>query len=234
MPSIASSVNPGTFTSRTVSTGTFPSWTPQAGDIVVLLINMPQSETVTFTLPADWSNVLGGDTLAVSSAGAKMLAIYHVVSTSEATAAVTAWTLTNLLDASKQGRRIAFVVRDADPSSPIGAAAGTGGNSNSCDLPGITPSRDGSLVVGAGGGNSFSTSATYTAPSTPWSALVGTFTGTNICFAIQNAATTSAGMAIPGVSVPISRSDGWTAVMMTFAAIPPPPPADDADFFAMF
>lgn len=229
MPSVVASINSGTFTSRTVSTGTITSYTPQANDVVVILIQLPQSTTAPFTLPSLWFNPLGGSTVATSPSGANMIAVAHLVTAAEATAVTTAWTLTNLLDVSKQGSRVAFVVRGADPAAPVGASAVAGGNSNSMGVPGITPTKSGSLVVAGGGGNSFSTSATYTIPGAPWSTTVGTTSGTNIRFAIQSSTPTTAGVAYAGVTVPISRVDDWTAVTIAFAA-----PAESAGFFALF
>lgn len=228
-PTVVASINSGTFTSRTVTTGTITSWTPQAYDVVVILVQLPQSGTVTFTLPSGWLNPLGGTTLATSPSGANMVAVYHQVTAAEATAATTSWTLTNLLDVSKQGSRLAFVVRGADSIAPVDTSAVAGGNSATCGIPGITPTKTNSLVVAGGGGNSFSTSATYTAPSAPWSTITGTLSGTNIRFALQCSTPTTAGVAYSGVSVPISRTDDWTAVTIAFAEA-----TDSGKFFALF
>jgi len=227
-PTVVASFNSGTFTSRTVSTGTIPSWTPQVGDVVVILIQLPQSGTVTFTLPAGWLNPLGGATVATSPAGANMVAVYHVVTAAEATAVTTAWTLTNLLDVSKQGSRVAFVVRGADPNAPIDVSAVASGNSASLGIPGVTPTKSDSLVVGGGGGNSFSTSETVTAPTAPWSTTVGTLSGTNIRFVVQCSTPTVAGSPFAGVALTISRTDDWTAVTIAFAA------AGGSGFFNLF
>lgn len=227
-PTVVASINSGTFNSRTVSTGTITSWTPQAFDLVVIMIQLPQSTTAPFTLPTGWFNPLGGSTVATSPAGANMVVVAHLVSAAEVTAVTTAWTLTNLLDVSKQGSRITFVVRGVNPIAPVDVSSATGGNSNSATMPGVTPTKSNSLVVSGGGGNSFSTSATYTAPSSPWSTITGTLSGTNIRFAFQNSTPTSAGVAYSGVSVPISRTDDWTAVTIAFAA------AESTGFFALF
>lgn len=227
-PTVVASFNSGTFTSRTVSTGTIPSWTPQAGDIVVILIQLPQSGTVTFTLPAGWFNALGDTTVATGSAGANTVVVYHVVTAAEATAVTTAWTLTNLLDVSKQGSRVAFVVRGADPNAPINVSAVASGSSASLGIPGVTPTKSDSLVVGGGGGNSFSTSATVTAPTAPWSTTVGTLSGTNIRFVVQCSTPTVAGSPFAGVALAISRTDDWTAVTIAFAA------ASGSGFFNLF
>lgn len=229
MPSVVASINSGTFTSRTVSTGTITSWTPALNDLVVVMIQLPQSTTAPFTLPSLWFNPLGGSTVATSPAGANMVVVAHLVTAAEVTAVTTAWTLTNLLDVSKQGSRVTFVVRGVDPNAPVDISAATGGNSNSMGVLGVTPTKTGSLVVAGGGGNSFSTSATYTVPSSPWSLTVGTVTGTNIRFAMQSSTATTAGSPYSGVAVGISRVDDWTAVTIAFA-----PPAESTGFFALF
>lgn len=232
-PMVVASINSGTFNSRTVSTGTITSWTPQTNDIVVVLVQMPQAGTVTFTLPSGWANLLGGTTVATSAGGSTMVAVWHTVTQAEATTGTTSWTLTNLLDVSKQGSRLAFVVRGADPASPVDISAAAGGQAtgNTMTIPGITPTKNDCLVVAGGGGNSFSTSVTYTAPASPWSTITGTLSGTNIRFAFKNATPTVAGTPVPSTSMAVSNSgDYWTAVIIAFA----PAGLSRGNFFAMF
>lgn len=224
-PTVVASVNSGTFSgTRTISTGTITSWTPQANDVVVLIANMIQAGTVTFTTPSDWVLSVvgqgGGPTAALA---------YHVVTQAEATANTTAWTLTNWLDSNKQGRRVAFVVRGANPAAPVDVAAGGGGSTSTCVIPGVTPTQSDGLVVAGAGGNSVSTSATYTMPGAPWSLIQGQTSGVNICFGLQNSTPTTAGVAYSGVNVGISRTDGWSAVTAVFAPAP-----NSGAFFALF
>lgn len=226
-PTIVASVNSGTFSgTRTISTGTITGWTPQANDVVVILVNLIQAGTVTFSPPSDWVMAAVGE-----GGGPTMGAVYHLVTQAEATAATTSWSLSNLLDQNEQGRRIAFVVRGANPAAPVDVAAGGGASTNTCVIPGLTPTKSDGLVVGGGGGNSVSTSATYTMPGAPWSLIQGQTSGTNICFGIQNSTPTTAGVAYSGANIGISRVDGWASVAVAFA---PAPSVGSGAFFAIF
>lgn len=228
-PTIVASVDAGTFSSRTVTTGTIPSWTPQLNDLVGVLVNMPQSTPIPMTMPPGWANALSSS--AGSPSGANTVVVYHLVTAGEVSAATTSWTLTNLFDSSESGRQVSFVVRGVNPAAPIDVSAGAGGVGNPFTSPSLAPTKTGCLVVAGGGGNSFSTSTTYGSPSAPWSSVAGLYSGTNLAFVAQCSTPTVSGVAFPGLGLSVSRSDDWAAATVAFAPIPDPP---SGGFFAFF
>lgn len=217
-PSVISTINATFTTTRTITTGTLPSWTPQENDLVCVYAHVLQAAIgATITVPADWTLALSS-TPVVASRPFDVL-VYHRVTAAEATAATTSWTLTNLLDASRSGRKIAFVVRGVDPASAIGAGATTisSTSSNSVSLSGITPVDNGSLILAGVGGNSLSTTTTYTLPGAPWSLVGGLSSSSNAVTALLgNSDPGVAGVSVSGLTIPINRTDDWSGFMCEF------------------
>jgi hypothetical protein len=121
---------------------------PAADDVILLFIN---SGTVNgnFTTPSGWTNVLGGNTK-VDSDDHSASCFWHVVTSTEAAASTTTWTLTNFFNATTQQHTALAVVYSAvDTTTPIdevgsynNATPATGAS-----VPALTPTSTGGRVV---------------------------------------------------------------------------------------
>src|SRR6478752_3942466 len=118
---------------------TIGSWTPAAGDIVVM---WPSSTGITVTVAdvVGWVNVLGS-TVDVESDSHELCCVLHTVTGAEAIAGTTTYTATNLWSVAQTGNVCAAVVRGGNPSAPIDSAASTFSSTNT-----VTPSVLAALV----------------------------------------------------------------------------------------
>lgn len=231
-PTIVASNDNGVFSStRSPATGTL-SFTPQLNDVVVLVATMPQVGATAITVPVGWVNPLGS-VLSTPSNG-RMVVVYHQVDAGEVSAVTTSWTVTNLFDATKSGRAIAFVVRGTDPTAPIGVTANGSGNSSSWVLPNLLPMKTGGLVCGMGFINAITTGRSVTTPSAPWSTIAGLYTNAGSSrtgFTMQCSTPTVSNVAFSGVSLAISGADDWVSAAISFAPVPDPAAGAFFSFF---
>jgi hypothetical protein len=121
---------------------------PAEGDVIVLFVN---SGTVNgnFTTPSEWTNVLGGNTK-VDSDEHSASCFWHVVTSTEAVANTTTWTLTNFFNATtQQHTAVALVYSAVDTTTPIDEV-GTYSNATpatGASVPALTPTSTGGRVV---------------------------------------------------------------------------------------
>lgn len=233
-PSVVASLNSGTFSSsRSPATGTITSYTPQFNDCIVIVLALTQSGAITVAPPSGWTAVMfsGNNYIPGTSAGTAgaQVVLYHFVTSAEAAAATTSWTLTNVLGTAKSGRRYVTVLRNVNTSIPVDAVATGTGTGSAMVLPDVTPAITGGLILGFGQGNTNSASETIATPTSPWSLVVGQMSGTSqVGLIAQNSTFTSPGVLAGGQSLALNRTDDWICSAVTFNG------ADSNGFFAFF
>lgn len=206
------------------ATGTISSYTPVAGDVVVVFVNTGAVQSVVD--PSGWVNLLGAN-VSVANAASSASCYFHIVTAGEATAGTVAWTLTGLFSTARTGRVTTVVVRGAQ-ASPKDAATSTQGNSTATHATAaITPALGDNLVLAFVGGNNTS-AATYTAPGGVWS-VVRQDTASRSVIVLQNAPSV-AGQAIASQNVTISASTQYCGISVAIASVP----SDGGRFFAFF
>jgi hypothetical protein len=148
---------------------TFSSYTPATND-VVYFFTVCGVAAQGINAVAGWVNPLGGTTIVASDAHTVFCA-YHLVTSGEASAVTTTYTITNWLTAARGGTTVAIVLRGVDSTTPVDAVASTFDSANTA-TPSILPALVGtdlstnSLVVGAVGrdgvGGTWTTPAGWT------------------------------------------------------------------------
>lgn len=217
-PMIVATAAAAISSSRTPSV-TFSSYVPYENDVVVLFSSVSNFATTTLTIPADWSNALGGTTgvsANVSGTVYNHSAVYHSVSNSEMAGGTTTYTVTNLFNATRSGNVCALAIRNVAPSAIVDDAD-TASNTSSVtphSLPGLTGANlsNGSLVV-----SSVMKAATgsYTTPS-GWTQQV-TSNSSHAKWVGTLDALTSAGTSISSTSITPNSSGGYTAITVAFS-----------------
>jgi hypothetical protein len=214
---------------RTVSTGTIASYTPAAGDIVVLWARAATGSG-TATVPSGWVNPLGGNALAAAST-VSVIAVYHVVTSAEATAVTTAWTLTNLWDANQTGAAYTAVLRGVDQvtviddfNSAINSTAST-----THVLAGLTGTdlSNNSLVLSGVVGDG---SSVYASAPSGWSFQVKSASAQNSGALLSLNAVTVAGTNVSATNITAGASQEYADITLAFSLAAAVSPA--GNFFA--
>lgn len=216
-PSIIFSSHATVASTRSWATGTITAGLLQENDIIFIDIHSLQSTALTYAVPTDWNLALAMYDYKSSQPYTHVL--WHRVTAAEVAANTTAWTLTNVLGTARTGRRLTYVVRGADPTNPVGASSANGATTNAVVIPGINPLGANSLIVAGWGGNSASTTTTYTLPTAPWSLVTGLNSSSNaVALVMQNANLSVVGTPIADINAAVNRSDDFSGYMMEIRA----------------
>jgi hypothetical protein len=126
--------------SASPSTGAIPSWTPATDDVIVVFSHTTNTTSIS-AVPAGWVNILGGTTIIEPGDTTEYLAVlYHKVTSGEATAGTTTYTITNLYAASETCMVMSAVFRGVDPTTVVDnfGTDSNAGNSTTHRLAAIT------------------------------------------------------------------------------------------------
>lgn len=205
----------GFATVQSPTTGTIPSYTPAAGDLVTCFVRTA-TVSPTWTVPTGWTNPLGGTTLEASGSDS-LLVIQHVVTSAEQTAGTTSWTLTGLFSAGQTGAVYSCVVRGANSSNPIDTTGVTQSSTATTThvLAGITPNSTGSLVIHGIGSSG---SGAYSSPPAGTTLEVSSAAGQNGGAIVGRTAATTAGVAIGAANITFAASSQYASITLAIAA----------------
>jgi hypothetical protein len=126
--------------SASPSTGAIGSWTPATDDVIVVFSHTINTTSIS-AVPAGWINILGGTTILEPGDTTEYLAVlYHKVTSGEATAGTTTYTITNLYAASETCMVMSAVFRGVDPTTVVDnfGTDSNAGNSTTHRLAAIT------------------------------------------------------------------------------------------------
>lgn len=172
------------------------------------------------TVPANWVNPLGGNTV-VASAGCVEAFLYHVVTAAEITADTRAWTLTNLWDATQTGALYTSAERGVDQVTIIDAfgTSASGGAVNPQVLAGVSASdvsfTDCLIMSGLGADNN----ATYSSAPAGWTTRVTNSGGQNAGILLSRDTTSTAGVAVAATNITPSTGGNYASITVLFSPI---------------
>lgn len=220
-------------TNRT-TTVTFSSYTPAANDVVLLWTKNPTNGLVV-TVPSGWATCdpAGGNTN-VTSDSHTATAVYHLVTSGEASANTVTYAATNLWNAASNQAVAAIVLRGVDPTTPIDSSAAAFDSGNSVTphvLPALTGANlsSNSMVVGCVAKD---TNGTYTVAPTGWTIRATANGGTTTTGAaiLTRDTLTTAGVNVAATNVTPSAGDEYVSYTIAFTeAASGPPPVDATD-----
>jgi hypothetical protein len=196
---------------------TFSSYTPATND-VVYFFTVCGVAAQGINAVAGWVNPLGGTTIVASDAHTVFCA-YHLVTSGEASAVTTTYTITNWLTAARGGTTVAIVLRGVDSTTPVDSVASTFDSANTA-TPSILPALVGtdlstnSLVVGAVGRDGVG--GTWTTPA-GWTFRTNA-TGDSGSWLGTLDTLTTAGTNVAATNITPSAGDEYASVTIAFTA----------------
>jgi len=224
----------GFSTSRSPATGNVATaGTLQAGDIIATW-GRAGTAAATATVPSGWVNPLGGNTLAASG-GCAVIALYHVVTSAEASANTVAWTLTNLWDAAQTGAMYTAALRGVDQVTVVDAfgSAVSGSSVTPHVLAGLLAadvSFSGDMILSGIGAD---TTTTYSTAPTGWTIRASNAGGQNAGALLSRDTNTTAGVAVAATNITPGGAANYSSITLAFSPVQGAA-ANQSAFFALF
>lgn len=216
VPTVSNGLRTGLASTRNFTAAFGSGYVPQAGDIIYFFARAGATSQ-TSTTPTGWTNPLGGNTV-VSATGVTAVAVYHVVTSAEATAGTTTYTASNLWDASQTGACYACVVRGVDQTTPIDDSESLVGTSTTTHqfsgLTGANLSTSSVVVDGVASAGS----GTYTDPA-GYTLLAKNTAGQNQGAMYRNNTATVAGTNVAAQNITSSATAVFVSITTAFAGV---------------
>lgn len=203
-------------------TVTFTGYTPATNDVVVFFIALATNlaGTVMAGPPSGWVNAdPAGGTTRVESDTCSMMAVYHAVTSGEASGGTTAYTATALIATAQNHEVSAVVLRGVDPTTRLDSSA-SGFSTANAATPHIFPALVGanlstnSMVVGGvinDGTASYTTPGGWTLRATS-ATIIRSWCGTRDTL-------TTAGVAVAATNITPSVGDEYCAYTLAFTEL---------------
>jgi hypothetical protein len=225
-------IRTGFSTSRSPGTGSIASYTPATNDIIATWARAGTTSAAV-TIPSGWVNVLGGTTVATATGSVTVVPLYHIVTSAEATAVTTSWTLTNLWNASQTGALYTIALRGVDSTTPVDDFSTSVSSSTVTPhvLPGLTGANlvSNSLVLSC---VTADTTTTYGTAPTGWTFQVKNGGGQNAGALLTKDALTTGGTTISDTNISPGSSAFYASATVAYQV--PQTTVDQSAFFAMF